>query len=91
MQYLFHPKHHHSKSTKWSQWRPDLPDEDEFQVFELADLHALERGPNGDMFGVLPAPGGDLRFIGTDEEQVAFFPEASVGLPWHGYPVIPAR
>jgi hypothetical protein len=37
-------------------------------------------------YGVLPV-GGELRDIGTWKQQVAEFPKASEGSPWHGYPI----
>ena len=62
---------------------PTLSFEDEFAVFNLADLHDVfdERGW---LYGVRRLDEG-LADVGTRGEQMAEFPLSRVGA-WHGYP-----
>lgn len=61
--------------------------EEEFSVFNLADV--LDIQDDGRFFGVLRDAEGDLRDLGTWQQQVAEFPLASGSAPWHGYPAWP--
>lgn len=86
--YQMTSKHHRSNSTsEEAQWRGSLTDDEEFLVFDLADLHALESFPDGDLFGVLPNEEGELLEIGSRDEQLAKFPVQPVAMRWHGYPM----
>jgi hypothetical protein len=86
--YLFTAKHHGGGGRNAAEWSPLLTEEDEFAVFDLADLHDLS-DQEGRLYGVLPDQAGDLRELGTYYQQVAEFPFAAVGEPWHGYPIWP--
>lgn len=57
-------------------------------MFDNADTHEL-CDDDGNLYGVRQAAGDSLGYIGTRKEQVAEFPVAREGEPWHGYPVYP--
>jgi hypothetical protein len=81
--YCFTSKHHGGGSSEDAQW--NIPPEDEFFIFDTADfLEVCESDET--YYGVLPA-GGQLTDVGTWAQQVAEFPKASPGSPWHGYPI----
>jgi hypothetical protein len=42
---------------------------------------------DGRFYGVLREADGELRDLGTWQQQMAEFPVANVGVPWHGYPI----
>jgi hypothetical protein len=64
-----------------------------------ATIHSMEasagqasEGPelsdkDGRLYGVLRDAEGELRDLGTWQQQVAEFPPANEGVPWHGYPI----
>jgi hypothetical protein len=62
--------------------------EEEFSVFDGAETHEVS-DVDGNLYGVLPDGEGDLRYIGTWNQQVAEFPLARPGEAWHGYPLYP--
>ena len=83
----------HRQAPRWGQDGGHVADsvdrDTEFSIFDLADLREIldERGW---LYGVLPSDDGDLRDIGTWNEQVAEFqPGSADGEPWHGYPKWP--
>ena len=80
--YCFTSKHHGGGSLEDARWTI-LPNE-EFSIFDTADfLEVCELDEC--YYGVFPVD-GELRDIGTWEQQMAEFPKASKGAPWHGYP-----
>lgn len=88
-QYQFTAKHHRRGGPDAARWLPTLSSEEEFGVFASADTHEImdERGwlygaGSRDGLGVLP----DLRTWG---QQLAEFPHARAGEPYHGYPLWP--
>jgi hypothetical protein len=85
LRYQFTPKHHGGPRSKGqAQWIEALSFDEEFSVFETADAFAiLDR--KGNMYGILSDENGELRDLGTWEEQLAKFPVTRSG-PWHGYP-----
>jgi hypothetical protein len=87
LRYLFTPKHHGAVLDA-AQWLPSLSFEEEFAVFDDADVHEL-RDDDGNLYGVRREAEGSLSYIGTRKEQVAEFPVARDGEAWHGYPVYP--
>jgi hypothetical protein len=86
-QYQFTPKHHGADPNA-AQWLPELTLEEEFAVFDLADEHELS-DEDGQRYGLRLEGGDGLRYIGIWDEQIAEFPVARQGEPWHGYPVYP--
>ena len=86
-QYQFTPKHH-GADTNAAQWLPGLSLEEEFSVFDEADVHELS-DEDGNLYGVLRDEKGSLRYIGTWNQQVAEFPVARASEVWHGYPLYP--
>lgn len=85
-QYLFTAKHHGADRNA-AQWLPELSLEEEFAVFNRADQFEIA-DDDGWLFGVQPE-GSGLRELGTWSQQVAAFPYAREGRPWHGYPLLP--
>jgi hypothetical protein len=84
--YQFTPKHH-GQHPSAAQWLPALTLDEEFAIFDTADEHELS-DEEGNLYGG-QREGDSLRYIGTWHEQVAEFPFAREGEPWHGYPVYP--
>src|SRR5579859_7753519 len=85
LRYQFTPKHHGGPGSKGqAQWLPAITFDEEFSIFDEADSFGIIDG-KGNMYGVLRNGNGDLRDLGTWEEQVAKFPKTKTG-PWHGYP-----
>lgn len=84
--YLFHPKHH-GCDNRAARWLLALSLDEEFGVFDGADQHSLA-DDGGNLYGVLAAA-GEVQDVGTCGEQVAAFPAARDGEPWHGYPAYP--
>ena len=84
--YQFTPKHHGADSGA-AQWLPELTLDEEFAIFNIADEHDLidERGW---LYGIRRV-GDEVVELGTHEKQVAVFPAARLGIPWHGYPFWP--
>ena len=83
--YLFTSKHHGGGSSTDSCWRSDVTHDEEFSVFDNADSFEIidERGW---LYGVLSGD-GELRDLGTWNQQIAEFPLTGAGVPWHGYPI----
>ncbi len=90
LRYCFTPKHHGGGRSDDSKWHPALSRPEEFQVFDMADVHQL-KDKKGDLFGlwiVETKDGRKLLELGTKHEQVArFWAEQGDGHPWHGHPV----
>lgn len=82
--YQFTPKHH-GYDPQAAQWLPSLTLDEEFEVFNNADVHRLS-DERGYLYGVRRS-GEVLQDLGTWAQQIAEFPTASVGQPWHGYPI----
>ncbi|MGL4553174.1 MAG: hypothetical protein ACRC33_18570 [Gemmataceae bacterium] len=82
--YTFTAKHHGGGSSGDARWT--LNDAEEFSVFDGADFHQVADDA-GNLYGVLPGTDGSLRELGTWAQQVAEFPAAADGVPWHGYPI----
>jgi hypothetical protein len=59
-------------------------------VFDDADYHEIA-AEDGSLYGVRRTDDGKLRFLGTWEQQLAEFPSAREGQPWHGYPLLPVN
>jgi hypothetical protein len=96
--YCFTPKHHYvgkapRKGFRPSRWRRDMPRDDEFQVFYMADDNRLEDG-DGNLFGlhIVKREGASyLEPLGEWSELLArFFLEAG-NTHWHGHPVWPVE
>jgi hypothetical protein len=84
--YLFTDKHHGKGGHEDAQWADDVTREEEFSVFDEADLNDI-CDADGRLYGVLQDADGELRCLGTWKQEVAEFPQASAGSPWHGYPI----
>jgi hypothetical protein len=52
---------------------------------QVVDLKLSDE--EGRLYGVLRDAEGELRDLGTCQQQVAEFPRAGEGVPWHGYPI----
>lgn len=86
--YLFTDKHHGGGTSSDARWEPSITNDEEFEVFDAADRREVRDNSNN-MYGVLRNKDtGSLRFLGTWNQQVAMFPAAPHGQPWHGYPLI---
>ena len=84
---MFTGKHHGGGTAEDACWSAQLTPDEEFAVFDTSDaLDILDDG--GRFYGVLPDPSGDLRELGTWQQQIAVFTGTETG-PWHGYPVWP--
>ena len=85
LRYQFTPKHHGGPGSRGqAQWLAALTLAEEFAIFDEADSFEILDG-KGNMYGVLRDESGELRDVGTWEEQMAKFPSTTSG-PWHGYP-----
>ena len=69
-----------------AQWLPSLSLEEEFGVFDEAVFRDIF-DDDGRFYGVLLGAEGDLLDLGTWQQQMAEFPRANEGVPWHGYPI----
>ena len=87
--YLFSSKHHGHGGSDAAQWLPTLSPDAEFSVFETADFHGVS-DEGGSLFGVL-IENREVLSLGTQDQQIAKFPSARPGEPWHGYPLWPLR
>jgi hypothetical protein len=79
---------HRGRNECKSRWASDVPPPDEYRIFERADsdFHA---DATGHYWGVRSAAGAVL---GTRGERLAKFPRNAVSaVPWHGFPVSPAK
>ncbi len=63
-----------------------MSEDDELGVFTWAVERNVADG-DGNLFGGIAEGDDSLRILGTDYEQLAKFPFASEGSPWHGYPI----
>lgn len=86
-QYGFHPKHHlpGRPASRAAQWSGAISRDQEFAIFDEADFHDL-LDEDGNLFGLL-REGGEIAFLGTLDQQIAFFPLARPNEIWHGYPL----
>ncbi len=84
--YQFTAKHHGAGKADDARWAEDVTREEEFSVFDDADFHDIS-DEDGRFYGVLRGANGALRDIGTWQQQIAEFPPANEGVPWHGYPL----
>jgi hypothetical protein len=90
LRYVFHPKHHVGGLRSVAQWSPNISRNEEFGIFDTADrLEIVDE--RGNLYGALLSVDGEVRTIGTWDEQVAFFPIAGASEPWHGYPLFPVN
>ena len=71
-QYQFTPKHHGADKNA-AQWLPAVTLDEEFAVFNTADVNNLA-DDDGNLYGVEKIGDDDLRVLGTRGEQVAKFP-----------------
>lgn len=85
--YMFLAKHHGGGTSDDARWLPDLSRDQEFSVFDAADFHEVTDEANGWLYGVLRDTDGDLVELGTWHQEMAEFPQAREGEPWHGYPI----
>ena len=86
-QYQFTPKHHGGDPGA-ACWLVELTFDEEFSVFDDAD-YGESCDDDGNLYGVKKTDEGGLRYLGTWNQQVAEFPVARDGEPWHGYPLWP--
>jgi hypothetical protein len=84
--YQFTPKHHGGARGQ-ATWDPNLSDDEEFAIFNMADETELA-DVDGNLYGVMRI-GVRLRTIGCWSEQVAEFPVHGESERWHGYPCWP--
>ncbi|MBY0526770.1 MAG: hypothetical protein K2R98_25485 [Gemmataceae bacterium] len=84
--YQFAAKHHGGGTAKDARWALNVSRVEEFTVFDEADDHDIF-DDDGRCYGVLRNADGNLRDLGTWQQQVAEFPRANDGVPWHGYPI----
>jgi hypothetical protein len=89
-QYFFYVKHHNPHNKDASQWLPELSHDEEFQIFNQADVSEIV-GANGDLFGLRRGPEEQILILGTDKQMIAEFPHTDPGRAWHGYPMWPIR
>jgi hypothetical protein len=83
--YQFTAKHH-GADARAAQWLPSLSLEEEFRVFDEAVFRDIIDEVDR-YYGVLQGVDGELRDLGTWQQQIAEFPRANEGVPWHGYPI----
>jgi hypothetical protein len=87
--YQFYNKHHGRGSLDAAQWLPALSREEEFAVFDTADMNELS-DERGWFYGIRPRnESGDIPDLGTWGQQLAEFPFARPNEAWHGYPLWP--
>ena len=87
--YLFSSKHHGHGGSDAAQWLPTLSPDAEFSVFDTADFHGVS-DEGGSLYGVL-IENREVSSLGTQDQQIAKFPSARPGEPWHGYPLWPLK
>ena len=88
--YLFSDKHHGRGGFKAAQWLPALSDDEEFSVFDEAVFHGIS-DQYGRLYGVRITTNQKVLYVGTLGQQIAEFPHARPGEPWHGYPLWPLK
>jgi hypothetical protein len=74
--YLFTSKHHGGGSAGDAQWAPDVTQSEEFSVFDDADFHEIFDDRSW-LYGGLRSPTGELRDLGTWQQQIAEFPKTA--------------
>jgi hypothetical protein len=85
LRYCFYIKHH-GGTPKAAQWADDLSRNDEFAIFDEADLHQIsDDGSN--LYGLRRGVELSLLDLGTRGEQIAKFWEVQTDQPWHGFPL----
>jgi hypothetical protein len=86
--YCFTGKHHGRGKRDDARWlpEPELSRVEEFTVFDTADFHNISDA-GGRLYGVLKGADGNLRELGMWQQEIAEFPVANPGVPWHGYPI----
>jgi hypothetical protein len=87
--YFFYEKHH-GADQRAAQWLPDLSHDEEFAIFDMADLNDLS-DERGWLYGIRRGAGSEVLDLGTWGQQVAEFPFARPDEPWHGYPLWPLK
>lgn len=85
--YQFTPKHHGADPGA-ACWLLELTFDEEFVVFNNADRLSV-CDDDGNYYGVSRSGEGELRCLGTWNQQLAKFPVARDGENWHGYPLLP--
>jgi hypothetical protein len=87
--YQFYDKHHGRGGKDAAQWLQEMTHQDEFDVFDAADLHEIADERSW-LYGVRPRDeSGQVPDLGTWGQQVAEFPYARPNETWHGYPLWP--
>jgi hypothetical protein len=84
--FVFTAKHHGGGKVDDARWSAEVTMIEEFGVFDEADFCDIF-DKDRRLYGVLRATDGSLRDLGTWKQQMAEFPEADQGVPWHGYPI----
>jgi hypothetical protein len=87
-QYFFHDKHHGGGTSEDARWLDEVSQDDEFSIFDTSDWHNIADDQNW-LYGLLRSAEGQLRLLGTWNQQVATFPFTQPGVAWHGYPLWP--
>jgi hypothetical protein len=88
--YFFYDKHHGRGGPDAAQWLPALSHDEEFAVFDTADFHEILDAREW-LYGIHRGPEGEVLMLGTWGQQLAEFPLARDGQPWHGYPLWPLK
>jgi hypothetical protein len=87
--YQFYDKHHGRGAPDAARWLPSTSEDEEFAVFDAADLGEIS-DERGWLYGVRPrSDGGVIPDLGTWGQQIAEFPFARPNETWHGYPQWP--
>jgi hypothetical protein len=87
--YLFYDKHHGRGVPDAAQWLPNLSRDEEFSIFDSADLNDVSDDRDW-LYGVrVRDADGEIPDLGTWGQQIAEFPFSRPPSPWHGYPLWP--
>jgi hypothetical protein len=88
--YFFYDKHHGRGGPEAAQWALDLSENEEFGIFDQADLLDLS-DDRGNLYGIRLGlePERQVLALETLRQQIAKFPRARVGQEWHGFPFGP--
>ncbi len=84
--YQFTAKHHGGGKLDDACWSQAVTPDEEFSIFDNADEQDIFDA-DGWYYGVLDDGKGNLRELGTWQQQIAEFPAAGAAVVWHGYPV----
>lgn len=88
--YFFYDKHHGRGGPEAARWLPALNEDDEFAIFDQADLLDLsDEHRNLCGISIAPGPEREVRYLGTRRQQIAKFPAAHPDAHWHGFPLGP--